>query len=325
LSALATWHRCVTGVAICATVAGVAYFAWAFVRGSSEARTRSASDRVALRGAADQGRGADPFSAPRLPTVVQSAHYCVSTDVSEQVARSAADLLERAWPIWCERFGVDPDYDPGPGRFSVRIFGAYPAFRRARVEEIEFADYCLGFVDFKGFRLFALHQSDDYEMRRVLLHEGSHQFLYRLAGTSVAQSLPRWYDEGCAHESEKHVLDGERLELFRSTGGGFSSQLEEALGAFRNGRRIEPYLRGRQHALAGEHSYRCCGWAVIHFMRHGGDARQANWFARWEAARLSKTDPSEEIDALVSELGDLRAIDRQLVAYLERLASDQSR
>ena len=95
----------------------------------------------------------------------------------------------------------------------MRIWETDPPLHRAIHSEISEWVSCLGFVPYSDYRLFACRFGDALRVRRILLHEGMHQFLYRLVGSSAARRLPRWYDEGCAHESEKHVLDGERLEL----------------------------------------------------------------------------------------------------------------
>jgi hypothetical protein len=279
----------------------------------------SPETRLARRRPVDPQRGADPLDARPLPIVVDTPHYRVSTDVSRQAADDAAALLEHAWPLWCRRFGLDESYDAGPGRFSVRLYSGVDRFRREIRRESGFTGRCLGFVDFKGFRLFALSQHHEvYETRRILLHEGTHQFLYRLVGSLAAARLPRWYDEGCAHESEKHVLDDDGLEMFQHRGGWYSNQVEEASRFFAHGKlTIRSFLEANPMIPTDEVRLRACGWAVVHFLRCGAGPDIADGFARWEAA-LRAGSPWALAES-ASAIGGGTALTREMIRFLDEI------
>jgi hypothetical protein len=281
-------------------------------------RAPAASRPGTIRRPVDPDRGADPRKTTCLAHVVESRHYRVSSDVSRQICEESATLLEQAWPIWCARFSVDESYDAGPGLFPVLI---YPN-RRQLYEGIfgatGFRVPCLGFVDFEAFRMFALAHSDPYELRRILLHEGTHQFLYRLVGAKRAKLLPRWYDEGCAHEAEKHCLYDGRLELFQDTGGFFTDQIATARTCFKGGVSVPAVLKG--WALSDEDS-RACGWAIVHFLRTAADERERACFRDWEAALHAGAAERGGAD-LVSELGCGESLTREVVAFLDKIAPE---
>jgi hypothetical protein len=263
--------------------------------------------------------GADPARAPLLKHVKDSAHYRVSCDISPEASDEAAALLERAWPIWVRRFGLDEAYDPGPGRFSVRLYATERDLDAGLRKDLGYPVNCLGFVDFVNYRMFALRHSDPYERRRILLHEGMHQFLYRLVGYDTAQSLARWYDEGCAHESEKHVLDGERLELFQDRGGVYSNQIATARNAFASGGiNLRWAFRNPERLDDGVRAY---GWALVHCLRTSSHPDDAAWFRDYEAAALAgdRSLCNDVVDRLGHTGGN--EMRKRLIAQLDEIAS----
>lgn len=264
-------------------------------------------------------RGADPLKTPALTHVVETAHYRVSSYLSRKTSADAADLLERAWPIWCARFDLDPSYDPGPDLFSVRLYESQGTLYSAILQETGFRVWCLGFVDFSAYRMFAVRHADEYEQRRILLHEGTHQFLYRLMGSENAAKLPRWYDEGCAHEAEKHVLADDELLLFQHRGGWYSRQMDYASGYLKtNPLTLDKIFLRDGLDRAGDDHARSCGWAVVHFLRTGAGAAEAAWFREWERALHS--GDTRRCTRLARELGDTKELTQRLHAFLESIS-----
>ncbi|MBK9975797.1 MAG: hypothetical protein IPP14_13585 [Planctomycetes bacterium] len=157
-----------------------------------------------------------------------------------------------------------------------------------------------GFFD--GQTCWGSYFKDWYRTRRIVLHEGRHQFDMLIAKTFGA--MPAWYREGLAEFYSIHDWDGKTLQMGR-----LNSDINEHLYFLQ---RIckrkklrgaaETIQQGQEGAIDPEFYQQT--WAFIYYCRTGP---QAEAFKKWEAELLA---------------GKLPTAEKQLEAFKEKVAPD---
>lgn len=134
-------------------------------------------------------------------------HLRLYTDLpSSDAVDGLAAVFDSAVPLWAEYFDVDPSSvrDWKMQGFLMRDRAKFAALGLLPKENTEFANgYC------NGYELWVVEQSSDYFRRHLLLHEGTHGFMY----TQLGETGPGWYMEGTAELLGTHSWRDGQLRL----------------------------------------------------------------------------------------------------------------
>lgn len=187
--------------------------------------------------------------------------------------RELPKVFDAAIPQWCEAFGV-PLTRVSSWHVEGFIIEAKERFVEADFLPSRFADFPYGY-QWKN-RLWVNQQATEYYRRHLLLHEGTHWFMWRLFGSNG----PPWLMEGMAEWYGTHRWDGEQLEMgiVPSTKHEVPSwgritiikeQLEDGLAPS-----LETILRYDTTAHRHAEAY-AWSWAVVLFLRNHPDSQDA--------------------------------------------------
>ncbi len=217
-----------------------------------------------------------------LPHVARGEHYVVHTDVSEHVADDSLQLLEAAWPLFCERFGREAVAKSRDGRLPIFIYGCRDVYRFRRYPGMEpWVDRASGFYD----RIHGIghveYASFPYSQRRLVLHEAAHQFHYLSLGKGRRDIFPRWYVEGVANDLERHEWDGRQLRLGVHETPFTVGHEDIALAWFQSPQFDLPRVLGGSALswIEDDRDRRAVGFVLVRYLRQ---SRFADWFARFE-------------------------------------------
>jgi hypothetical protein len=138
---------------------------------------------------------------------IQSKYLTLISDSPiDDSGRALATIFDLAIPEWEKTFGVSIT-----DRQAAQVT-AYWMFDRQRYVELgilspedNFFRHGYQFED----RLFLMNQPSQYYSRHLLLHEGTHWFLWKYAGGNG----PPWYCEGLCEWMGTHRWDGRSLQL----------------------------------------------------------------------------------------------------------------
>lgn len=134
-------------------------------------------------------------------------HLRLYTDVPPSDAVDGlAVVFDAAVPIWAKYFDVDP------AMLSNWRMQGYLIRDRAKFDALgllpnERKDFPNGYSN--GYELWVIEQSSDYFRRHLLLHEGTHGFMYTQLGNTGAG----WYMEGIAELLGTHRWQDGELEM----------------------------------------------------------------------------------------------------------------
>ncbi|MBI1902322.1 MAG: hypothetical protein HYS13_14575 [Planctomycetia bacterium] len=133
---------------------------------------------------------------------IESTHLTIFTDLPESPEVDALPkIFDAAYPQWCQYFGL-PDKETPVWRMQAFIMQDRDKFAQAGCLRDELPPFENGYT--YGHELFMLDQPSDYYRRHLLLHEGTHGFMY----THLPGDAPAWYMEGMAELLGSHTLQG---------------------------------------------------------------------------------------------------------------------
>ncbi len=233
----------------------------------------------------------------------ETDHYVVRSDLDRAVCREAATTLERAY-TWYRRELLPADTDR---KFPVYLFSGRAGYD-AYLEDLEIETplHSAGLYSITLKQLLIWNLPDRDMMMRTVVHEGLHQYL-----DVVSDSIPRWLNEGLAEYYEVATIGA-----IRSTG----QVHEEHVATARIFRlplaqfvRLSP---GRFYAFGGA-AY-AQGWALVHFLRHGG--REPRALFDEIVATLPERDGSLVLDAI--ERYGFEKLQDEYDAYMRSLDDD---
>ena len=200
------------------------------------------------------------------PSVRETPHYRVKTDLRAERARFYADRLEAIRPLYEEVLGArSSDECVAPvlifdSREGYHSYTAFSAGGRHENTLGMFLPWCGQLILFEGI--------DEEETLHVLYHEGFHQFAHE-----VLVSPPIWFNEGMAE-----YVGGTRIENGRIAERGLvqSGRLRNLQSALRNGWSgfsFEAIMQESQQAFyANNAPFKYAqAWSMIHFFMEGGD------------------------------------------------------
>jgi hypothetical protein len=139
--------------------------------------------------------------------VVEGKHLRLITDKPlDEAIRELPKAFDAAIPQWCLYFNVEPA-SVEEWRATVFLIGDRPAMIRAGFVTSELPPFKDGFQ--AGDRLFVVEQPSEYYRRHLVLHEGTHWFMWRSFGGCGSP----WFMEGMAEYLATHNWDGNQLKL----------------------------------------------------------------------------------------------------------------
>ncbi len=127
---------------------------------------------------------------------------------SSPVIDELPDVFDQAFPQWCAYFGVD-ETKHADWRMTGFLMKDKERFDGAGLIPADLPTFLNGFSRKREFWLY--NKSSDYYRRHLMLHEGTHGFMFSLLGGGG----PPWYCEGMAEMLATHQWKDGRLTLNR--------------------------------------------------------------------------------------------------------------
>ena len=116
------------------------------------------------------------------------------------------EVFDRAFPQWCERFGIDAA-DHSDWRMTGFLIREKLRFRDVGLLPDDLPPFQHGYS--RNYELWLCEQPSSYYRRHLLLHEGTHGFMNTLLGGCG----PPWYMEGIAELMGTHRWHEGRLTM----------------------------------------------------------------------------------------------------------------
>jgi hypothetical protein len=136
-------------------------------------------------------------------------HVTLYTDLpSKPAIDELPEVFDQAYPQWCEFFRVDPKEQAA---WHMRGFLMGEKSRR-KFEDLDVIppqvpDFRAGYM--LNYEFFMYEQQSDYYRRHLMLHEGTHGFMWTLMGACTSP----WYAEGTAELLGSHLWEKGKLML----------------------------------------------------------------------------------------------------------------
>ncbi len=137
---------------------------------------------------------------------LEGRHLVLFTDLPEAPqVDELPRVFDQAFPQWCAYFGLDQQKHA-----SWRLVGCLMKqperfVRSGLFPRDELPQFCNGYNRFYQFWMF--EQPSAYYRRHLMLHEGTHGFMFTL----LSGKAPPWYVEGMAEWFGTHHWDGKQL------------------------------------------------------------------------------------------------------------------
>lgn len=149
-----------------------------------------------------------PLAAPATDIrQVASKHLTLYTDLpSGEEIDALPGYFDQAFAEWCAYFGVD-ERQHADWHVRCYLMKVPERFRTAGLLPADLPEFASGYT--RADQIWLYDQTSAYYRRHLLLHEGTHAFMYALVG---AASAP-WYFEGVAELLATHRLDDGKLSL----------------------------------------------------------------------------------------------------------------
>ena len=133
-------------------------------------------------------------------------HVTLFTDLPAGEVDELPKVFDAAVPLWCEYFGIKPG--------DVALWKTVGFVMRDKERFVGTGLYLASLPPFPngystGAQLWIYDQPSAYYRRHLLLHEGTHLFMYRWLGGAG----PPWYMEGLAELLGTHRWEGGKLTL----------------------------------------------------------------------------------------------------------------
>ncbi|PQO32483.1 hypothetical protein DTL21_19930 [Bremerella cremea] len=137
--------------------------------------------------------------------VIEGKHVQIYTDLESSASiDELPQVFDAAFPQWCEYFKVDPVQN-ADWKIKAVLMSGKDKFRQAGLFPDSLPEFLHGY--YQGDAVWLLDQPSDYYRRHLLLHEGTHAFMYILLGGAG----PPWYMEGMAEHFGTHTWDNGQL------------------------------------------------------------------------------------------------------------------
>ncbi|RCS52818.1 hypothetical protein DTL42_08260 [Bremerella cremea] len=137
--------------------------------------------------------------------VIEGKHVQLYTDLEPSPEiDELPQVFDAAFPQWCEYFRVDP-VENADWKIKAVLMTNKEKFREAGLFPDSLPEFLHGY--YQGDSVWLLDQPSDYYRRHLLLHEGTHAFMYILLGGAG----PPWYMEGMAEHFGTHQWENGQL------------------------------------------------------------------------------------------------------------------
>jgi hypothetical protein len=154
--------------------------------------------------------GGDPGAAQEQPAGIRQIESRRLTLVTDLPAGEEIDALpgyfDQAFGQWCAYFGVD-EREHADWHVRCYLMKTPDHFRAAGLLPADVPEFGSGYT--RGKDLWLLDQTSPYYRRHLLLHEGTHAFMYALVGAACSP----WYFEGMAELLATHRLQDGKVTL----------------------------------------------------------------------------------------------------------------
>lgn len=138
---------------------------------------------------------------------LSSQHLDLVTDLPlDDSLRELPAVFDAAIPLWCKFFGVD-ESETKDWRASVCIMLDRSRFKTAGLLPAELPEFPHGYQ--WNDDMWVVEQPTQYYRRHLLLHEGTHWFMFRKFGSAG----PPWLMEGTAELLATHRWSNGKLQL----------------------------------------------------------------------------------------------------------------
>lgn len=138
---------------------------------------------------------------------IDGQHLTLVTDLpSDREIDRLPEAFDLAFPQWCAYFGVD-SAKHADWRITGYLVGDRARFEAVGLFPADLPPFRHGYS--RGNEFWLYEQPNAYYRRHLLLHEGTHSFMYTMLG-SVG---PPWYSEGMAERLATHHWDDSGLTL----------------------------------------------------------------------------------------------------------------
>ncbi len=210
---------------------------------------------------------------------LQSKHLTLETDLpaSKQID-ALPGYFDQAFAQWCAYFGVD-EKQHEDWRARCYLMRSPERFKAAGLLPGDVPEFKSGYT--RGDQIWLVDQSSEYYRRHLLLHEGTHAFMYGLVGAACAP----WYLEGVAELLATHRLDSGNLN------GGNLDGDKLALGYFPRSREEVPKLGRIEIVQSGYAARRAMSLARIFAYDQGAHFQNEPYGWCWAAAAFLDGSP----------------------------------
>jgi hypothetical protein len=130
------------------------------------------------------------------------------TDVSGAEIERLPAIFEQAFTQWCRYFGVDEE-SIADWHVTGVLMTNKASFAAAGLLPDELPPFEHGYSEPHGKTFWLLEQPSDFQRRELLLHEGTHCFMFSI----LKGGGPPWYKEGLAEYLGTHRWQDDRLTL----------------------------------------------------------------------------------------------------------------
>lgn len=250
------------------------------------------------------------------PWTYETMHYKIRTTISKEALKEVAFVMELMNYNFRKLFGMKDRYMP---KMDVIIPKNKKQYKKVRGRSPDSKVHTGGYFNWVKEELvvYYQHESDYRKTGRILLHEGTHLFLYVLSKTEI----PNWLDEGLAEymlaTNFKSYTDLElgRTDLMRD----FLNRLQKEIpeGNLKKARSeltriLKPnqQLKRRGYVLA---------WSFIHFLLHRNQRSRSRFIEYVQSFFDSATKPDVSIDYFQEYFSNLNTLTEHWVTYLHSL------
>ena len=184
-------------------------------------------------------------------------HLTLVTDlpIDPEIER-LPQAFDLAYPQWCAYFGVDPSKH-ADWKVVGYLIGDKERFATVGLFPADLPAFKHGYSRAREFWLY--EQPNPYYRRHLLLHEGTHCFMFNLLGSGG----PPWYSEGMAEFMATHRWDDTGLKL------AFLPQAREEVPELGRIKLVQDSLASKQ------------AFQLVQVLRFGPDAHQSNEGYAW--------------------------------------------
>ena len=244
---------------------------------------------------------------------LQSKHLTLETDLpASKEIDALPGYFDQAFTQWCAYFGVD-EKQHEDWRARCYLMRLPERFKAAGLLPADVPEFKSGYT--RGDQIWLMDQSSEYYRRHLLLHEGTHAFMYGLVGAACAP----WYFEGVAELLATHRLDDDELGSGKLT-----------LGYFPRSREEVPKLGRIEIVQAGYAARRAMSLAKIFAYDQGAHFQNEPYGWCWAAAAFLDGSPRyrerfRQLSGWAREPDFAQRVNKLFAADAERLNEDWQR